>query len=105
MTASYTEEEILNQLNDCARKFDFPALDNGYIYLADTRLSAFRDQTRWTIVIEVIGYSPRGGGHGGIENGLYCFGNALNRPPGMANDDFLFVTDDGPDRPTFDDAQ
>jgi len=102
MTALYTEKEILNQLDDCAREFNFPMLDNGYIYFADTRLSAFRDQTRWGLIIEVIGYSPRGGGHGGIQTCLYCFGNALKRPPGAMDEDFLFLTDDGPDGPTFD---
>lgn len=36
-------------------------LDNGYVYLAATRLSAFGDRTDWAIVIEVAGYSPRAG--------------------------------------------
>jgi hypothetical protein len=78
-------------------------LDNGYVYLADARLSAYRDETRWALIIEVVGYNPRAVGHGGACNCLYCFGNCLRRPPGTANEDFLCVTDDGPDGPTFDD--
>ena len=100
--ASYTNEEILGQLDDCARGLTFPMLDNGYVYLADARLSAYRDETRWALIIEVVGYNPRAGGHGGTSNCLHCFGNCLRRPPGTANEDFLYVTDDGPDGPTFD---
>jgi len=36
-------------------------LDNGYVYLAATRLSAFGDGKDWALVIEVAGYSPRAG--------------------------------------------
>jgi hypothetical protein len=36
-------------------------LDNGYIYLAATRLSLFRSSRDWAITIEVFGYSPRAG--------------------------------------------
>ena len=36
-------------------------LDNGYIYLAATRLSAFRSSEDWAMVIEVFGFSPREG--------------------------------------------
>ena len=33
-----TVDEILRQLDDSARKFTFPMLDNGYIYPLDVRL-------------------------------------------------------------------
>lgn len=36
-------------------------LDNGYVYLAATRLSLFRSSSDWALVIEVFGFSPRGG--------------------------------------------
>lgn len=36
-------------------------LDNGYIYLAATRLSVHSDAHDWAIVLEVFGYSPRAG--------------------------------------------
>ncbi len=41
--------------------FTFPMLDNGYVYLAATRLSVFRSPEDWALVIEVFGFSPRGG--------------------------------------------
>ena len=36
-------------------------LDNGYVYLAATRLSVFRSPDDWAITIEVFGFSPRSG--------------------------------------------
>lgn len=36
-------------------------LDNGYVYPAATRLSAFHAPDNWALVIEVFGYSPRVG--------------------------------------------
>jgi hypothetical protein len=101
--AAYSQADILKQLDACARAFTFPMLDNGYVYLADTRLTAYGDETRWALVIEVLGYGTREGGHDGMNNALYCFGNCLGRPPGTANEDFLTVTADGPEGPTFDD--
>lgn len=99
----FTRTEILQQLDDCARAFTFPMLDNGYVYLADTRLTAYRDESCWAVVIQVLGYSIRQGWHDGLNNALHCFGNCLRRPPGTANEDFLSITADGPEGPTFDD--
>lgn len=52
---------ILEVLDQCAEDFTFPMLDNGYVYLAATRLSLFRSDTDWALVIEVFGFSPRSG--------------------------------------------
>ncbi|HVE56051.1 MAG TPA: hypothetical protein VNB22_04430, partial [Pyrinomonadaceae bacterium] len=104
MSAFYTKEEILNQLDNCTRDFTFPMLDNGYVYLGDTRLSAYRDERHWALIIEVLGYNVRAGNHDGLSDCLHCFGNCLKRPPGTANEDFLYVTSDGIESPTFDDV-
>jgi hypothetical protein len=53
--------EILRILDRCCDSFTFPMLDNGYVYLAATRLSLFRSTSDWAMVIEVFGYSPRSG--------------------------------------------
>ncbi len=58
---TWTVPEILEVLDRCCESFAFPALDNGYIYPAATRLTAFRSYTDWSIAIEVFGYSPRAG--------------------------------------------
>jgi hypothetical protein len=51
--------EILDVLDANARVFSFPMLDNGYVYLAATRLALYRATDDWAMVIEVFGYSPR----------------------------------------------
>lgn len=57
----WKSERILDVLDACAEEFTFPALDNGYVYLAATRMSVYRSDEDWAIVIEVFGYSPRSG--------------------------------------------
>ena len=57
----WTTEEILHVLDDCCEAFTFPMLDNGYVYLAAARLSLHRSSEDWALVIEVFGFSPRGG--------------------------------------------
>lgn len=57
----WTSEKILEVLDDCAEEFVFPVLDNGYVYLAATRMSVYRSEKDWAIVIEVFGFSPRSG--------------------------------------------
>ncbi len=58
---AFEAEEILAILDRCCDAFTFPMLDNGYVYLAATRLSLYRSATDWAIVIEVFGFSPRSG--------------------------------------------
>ena len=52
---------ILSILDRCCDVSTFPMLDNGYVYLAATRLSLFRSAMDWAMVIEVFGFSPRSG--------------------------------------------
>ena len=52
---------VLKILDATAAAFSFPTLDNGYVYLAATRLSAFHSNSDWALVIEVFGHSPRAG--------------------------------------------
>src|SRR5690349_24690426 len=54
-------DRILSILDRCCDAFTFPMLDNGYVYLAATRLSLFRAAPDWAMVIEVFGFSPRSG--------------------------------------------
>lgn len=58
---AFDPEEILSILDRCCDAFTFPMLDNGYVYLAATRLSLYRSPTDWAMVIEVFGFSPRAG--------------------------------------------
>lgn len=53
--------QILDILDAGCGASTFPMLDNGYVYLAATRMSLFRSDTDWAVVIEVFGFSPRAG--------------------------------------------
>lgn len=80
-----TIKNILAQLDNCAKEYTFPMMDNGYIYPVESRLRAYGDKKRWALLIEVIGYNTRGVGHNGIYNSLYIFGNCLSFDPGIEN--------------------
>src|SRR5690348_8477015 len=57
----FEADHILSVLDRCCAAFTFPMLDNGYVYLAATRLSLYRTAADWAMVIEVFGFSPRSG--------------------------------------------
>lgn len=61
MTSAAKAEQILAILDEATARFVFPMLDNGYVYPAAARLSAYRDDIDWALVIETFGYSPRAG--------------------------------------------
>lgn len=87
---SFDPEEILSILDRCCDAFMFPMLDNGYMYLAATRLSLYRSAADWAMVIEVFGFSPRAGLP---DTSIQIFASRLhdrNPPEGYLN----------PDRPT-----
>lgn len=66
--------EILRILDQCSASFTFPMLDNGYVYLAATRMSLYRSPSDWAMVIEVFGFSPRAGLP---DTGIYTFASKL----------------------------
>lgn len=99
---TFSAREILEQLDACAERYEFPMLDNGYVHLAEARLHAFRDAGRWAMVIEVLGANNRADGHEGIDNCLHLFGNCLTVEPGTCDEGFINPTSDGPEGPTFD---
>ena len=71
----WSVSEILEVLDDCCESYTFPMLDNGYVYLAATRLSLHRSAADWALVIEVFGFSPRSG----IPDiHVYSFGSCLH---------------------------
>tara|TARA_R110001606_G_scaffold9182_1_gene39960 strand:+ start:1109 stop:1843 length:735 start_codon:yes stop_codon:yes gene_type:complete len=98
----YSAKDILKQLDKCAEDYTFPMLDNGYVYPIHSKLSAYRDEKSWALIIEVIGFNYRGGGHNGISNCLHVFGNCIDTKPGTDNANFIYLTDNSSDFPTFD---
>jgi uncharacterized protein DUF7003 len=79
--------EILQQLDDANQRCSFPNLENGYYYAVDVRLHAYRDDSRWALIIEAVGYSPRAAA---LSDVLHYYGNCLTSgEPGFENEDFL----------------
>ncbi|MGB7281045.1 MAG: hypothetical protein WBE13_02190 [Candidatus Acidiferrum sp.] len=68
-------ERILSVFDQCCSHFTFPMLDNGYVYLAATRLSLYRTEFDWGMVIEVFGFSPRSGLP---DTGIYTFASTIH---------------------------
>lgn len=56
---AHTPVSVLQVLDACCDRCTFPMLDNGYVYLAASRLSLHRSEADWAMVIEIFGYSPR----------------------------------------------
>jgi hypothetical protein len=56
---THTQRDILAILDAGCDAYTFPMLDNGYVYLAATRLTLFRSPLDWAMTIEVFGFSPR----------------------------------------------
>lgn len=89
----FSSKDILSQLDNCADEFTFPMLDNGYIFPITSKLTAYRDKERWALIIEVVGFNYRGGGHNGISNCLHIFGNCINTKPGTDSANFISLTE------------
>jgi hypothetical protein len=58
---NFDADQILSILDRGCDAFTFPMQDNGYVYLAGTRLSLYRTVADWAVVIEVFEFSPRSG--------------------------------------------
>lgn len=57
----HSARQILDILDDAARNFIFPMLDNGYVYPAAARLNVYLSPSDWALVFETFGFSPRSG--------------------------------------------
>ena len=69
--------EILRQLDVEAESYVFPMLDNGYYYHADQKMTIFRDDKRWAILLEVLAFFNHESGLDGITTIANVFGNCL----------------------------
>jgi len=88
--------DIIQQLNEDPR---FPYLDPWFP--VDVRLSVYRDERQWAIVMEMLIFNQQRMGHECCMTQLYCFGDDFP-PSGGTNYSELHVTKDGPSGPLFD---
>ena len=97
-------EEILYQLDTEAESYVFPMLDNGYYYHGDQKLTIFRDQERWAILLEVLAFNNHESSINGITTIANVFGNCLTG--WNDNDNFnYFASDNGVDTFLYDETK
>lgn len=77
IAGSYSAESIVAEFDRVAlEKWEVFMLDNGYIFPIDVRLSAYRDEHSWAVIVEQLGWFTR---MGDVEDGVgievTCFGN------------------------------
>lgn len=90
----YSAQQILDQLDGGAEDFSFPMLDNGYYYHGDQRLTIFRDEKRWAMLIEVLVYNNHEYGIEGITVWTHTFGNCILTPKLYDNDNYFQLARD-----------
>lgn len=95
--------EILRQLDLEAENYVFPMLDNGYYYHADQKLTIFRDEKRWAILLEVLAYNNHEYNIDGITTIANVFGNCLTAKNDNSNFNF-FASDNGVDTFLYDET-
>jgi hypothetical protein len=94
--------EIIQQLNDADIGPGFAFPNFSLFYPIDARLSLYRSDAEWVLVIETLVFSDAGvGAHEGCQTMLFCYGSDLPQPPGIVYP-HLYVTGDGPSGPLFD---
>jgi hypothetical protein len=82
-----TTVDVLRQLDECAEGFDWPDPGHPNAVAIDARLHVFRDQHRWALVIELVGYNLR---NRDIVDVVHRYGNCLTHgEPGYDELDFL----------------
>ncbi len=79
------EKQILRTLDEYAEKLDFPVLDNPNYKLAGARLSAFRADSEWLIVFEVVSVTKEPQ----FVIAYYAYGNKVDEPGYLGNVDFI----------------
>lgn len=84
--------EILHQLDTEAESYVFPMLDNGYYYHGDQKLTIFRDERRWAILLEILAFNNHEYTTDGITTIANVFGNCLSGWNG--NDNFYYFASD-----------
>jgi hypothetical protein len=100
-SGTFTTTEILDAFDFGAKKHRFPVFDGGEEYLADARITAYREANRWAVVFEKLSFSGSSPGHWGIVTAMFKFGNCVSGKQGDENWDRVQVTADGPESPAF----
>lgn len=100
MAQTYTIHQVLEAIDASAAKWQFIILDGGKEKPADVRMTAYRDDYRWAIVLEELMFFPASPGHSGIVDSVYRVGNSISAQA-PRREKAIQVTADTPQAPTF----
>jgi hypothetical protein len=79
--------QIVGQFDAANEDSRFPDLGHPYYHAVDVRLHAYSDVSRWALIVEAVGYNPRGGN---LFDVLHVFSNCLTcGSPGFEDQDVL----------------
>ena len=102
MMAIMLSSEVLRELDEADAQNKFPSLLPWFPI--DVRLSAYRSDRYWALVIETLVFHQGRLGHDGMLTFIYCFGDSLPGTPGVFYPE-LHVTTDGPSGPLLDPSE
>ena len=80
---------LIAQINSSALEFNFPMLDNGYVYYGNSRINVMINDDGWALAIQVWGFHSRAG-EDGLYTGLYIYGNKIGNEIGFTNDRIIY---------------
>lgn len=96
-----TREDILSLWDECYRRRRFLILDGGEEWPAGSRLTIYRNDNDWALVMEELCFFSPGGGHLGICDLIYRSGSNISVERKGAGKTYLHVTSDGEGEPAF----
>jgi hypothetical protein len=82
--ATFTADEILTYFDRCEEQYEFPSMDAIYVPGA-VRLTAYRDEERWAILVEILCLWLGTGGPN-IETIISRLGNCVETTPVVSDD-------------------
>lgn len=83
--ASYTADEILDYFDRVTETYEFPSLDDGVSITGAVRLTAYRDEQRWAVLVEDLCFWYSTAALTAIETVIYRLGNCVETPV-LSND-------------------
>jgi hypothetical protein len=97
--ATYTADEILAYFDRLAERYEFPTLDDGVSITGAVRLTAYRDEERWAVLVEDLCFWYGSSEQTEIVTVIHRLGNCVERPV-LCNDGVGGMTFlDGEDQP------
>ncbi|GAB3735727.1 hypothetical protein GCM10027598_62130 [Amycolatopsis oliviviridis] len=85
MQRDLSDWDIIPLLDEHAKSYDFPVLNNEDIDLAGVRLTAFRGEDEWLVVFEEIEVFRRQR----FANGVFAYGNKIAKSGSQGSDDLI----------------